>query len=378
MGINNSNKSSEYLHEQQRAAEINLDNKSETEREPWVDFVKVIAIFLVVLLHSAAPWLYRFGQVSNFDWQIGNIIDSATRVSVPLFFMSTGYLLLNKPVPLKTYFNKRVRRIVTPWLAWSCIYLVYKSLRSGIPVSISDGILEFLNGDIYFHFWFLYALVGLYLFIPIISWFIETDLQKRTLYFLIAWIITASVIPFFNTVTRYTTNYELNIAIDLSMFGGFSGYLIAGLLIGKFKPSKPQLITIASSCAIGIILTIAGTSLGTYRLGRLAEYFYEYTAPNVVLAAFAAFIILKKIGMAIRQNTKLSYIFERMGYASLGIYLVHPMILNALNDGVLSSGLARTIQTSAFTIPLVAIVSFFLSYIAVEIISYIPVVRKII
>ena len=378
MGITNSNHSSEYLYDQQRVVEPDLNSKGETGREPWVDFVKVIAIFLVVLLHSAAPWLYRFGQISDFDWQIGNIIDSATRVSVPLFFMSTGYLLLSKPVSLKTYFNKRVKRIVVPWLAWSCIYLVYKSLRSGIPITISDGFLEFLNGDVYFHFWFLYALVGLYLFIPIISWFIETDLQKRSLYFLIVWIITASAIPFLNTVTRYTTSYELNIAVDLSMFAGFSGYLIAGLLIGKFKPSKPQSIAIASACAIGIILTIVGTSMGTYRLGRFAEYFYEYTAPNIVLAAFAAFVILKKFGMTIRQNTKLSYTFARMGYATLGIYLVHPMILNALNDGVLGSGLAHAIQTSAYTIPLVAIISFLLSYIAVEIISYIPIVRKII
>jgi surface polysaccharide O-acyltransferase-like enzyme len=378
MGIDNSNQSSETLYDQQRAAEISLNNKGETEREPWVDFVKVIAIFLVVLLHSAAPWLYRFGQVSNFDWQIGNIIDSATRVSVPLFFMSTGYLLLSKPVSLKTYFNKRMKRIVVPWLAWSFIYLVYKSLRSGIPITIPEGFLEFLNGDVYFHFWFLYALVGLYLFIPIISWFIETDSQRRSLYFLIAWIITASVIPFLNTVARYTTNYELNIAIDLSMFAGFSGYLITGLLIGKFKSSKPHLIAIVIACATGIALTIAGTSMGTYRLGRLAEYFYEYTAPNVVLAAFAAFAILKRIGMTIRQNTKLSYAFARMGYATLGIYLIHPMILNALNDGVFGFGLARAIQTSAYTIPLVAVISFLLSYIVIEIISYIPIVRKII
>ena len=349
-----------------------------TLESTWVDFVRATAIFLVVLLHSAAPWVYRFGLTSNFKWQVGNIIDSITRVAVPLFFMTTGYLLLSKPISLKTYFNKRYRRIAIPWLVWAIIFLIYKKIRLDIPLTISEGLFEILNGDVYFHFWFLYTLIGLYLFIPVISWFLESDAQKRSFYFLVVWFLTASIIPMLNTLSKNIANHELTIAFDLSMFGGFSGYLIAGFLIGTFKSSKSQWMLLSGVYVLGIIVTIVATSVGTYRLERLVEYFYDYAAPNVILASFAAFAILKKVGIAISRNEKASMIFSRLGYASLGIYLIHPIFINALNDGMFGPNLKFIIQNSALTIPLVAIITFLLSYIAIEIILKIPIIRRIV
>ena len=355
-----------------------MNSTSEIERESWVDFVRATAIFLVVLLHAAAPWVYRYGSITDFDWQIGNIIDSVTRVSVPLFFMITGYLFLSRPLSLKAYFNKRVSRIAIPWLAWSIIYFIYKSLRSDTPLTISEGFLAFVNGDIYFHLWFIYTLVGLYLFIPVISWFLETDPKKRALYFLTVWFISISILPFLDAFSRNITTYELKLAVDLSMFGGFTGYLIAGALIGKFNPSKTQWLLIFGAYAIGVTITFIGTAAGTYKLGRLIEYFYDYAAPNVILTAFAAFLLLKKVGTMMGQNRKASLIFTRLGYASLGIFLIHPMFINALNDGMLGLDFTALIQQSALTIPLVAMITFFLSYIAIELIMIIPIIRRIV
>jgi len=355
-----------------------LNNTSEFEREPWIDVVRTIAIFLVVLLHAAAPWVYRYGLIPEFDWQVGNIIDSATRVAVPLFFMSTGYLLLSKPLSLKTYFNKRVSRVAIPWIAWSVIYLLYRNLFADNPVTFSEGLLAFLNGDVYFHFWFLYTLIGLYLFIPVISWLLESDPQKRSLYFLIAWFVAASLIPFLNILSRSTTNFELKIALDLSMFGGFTGYLIAGFLIGKFNPSRPQWILLCGVYLISIIITILGTSAASNYLERLVEYLYDYAAPNIILAGFAAFAVLKKIGILISQNQKVSLIFSRLGYASLGIYLIHPIFINALNHGMLGPNVTDLLRQSALAIPLVAIITFLLSYTAIEIILFIPILRRIV
>lgn len=358
--------------------ETTLESTSELEREHWVDFVRASAIFFVVLLHSAAPWVLRFGLTSDFNWQVGNIIDSLTRVAVPVFFMTTGYLLLTRPISLKSYFNKRFRRIAVPWLVWSIIFLIYKKIRLDIPITISEGFFEILNGDVYFHFWFLYTLIGLYLIIPVISWFIESDPQKRSFYFLTVWFITASIIPMLNTLSKNIANHELAIAFDLRMFGGFSGYLIAGFLIGKFKPSKSQWVLFLGVFAMSTIVTIVATSVGTYRLERLIEYFYDYAAPNVILASFAAFAVLKRIGIAISQNEKVSLIFSRIGFASLGIYLIHPIFINALNDGMFGPDLKFIVQNSALTIPIVAVITFFLSYIVVEVFLRIPVIRRIV
>jgi surface polysaccharide O-acyltransferase-like enzyme len=97
-----------------------------------------------------------------------------------------------------------------------------------------------------------------------------------------------------------------------------------------------------------------------------------------VIAALAAFVILKKVSMILSQSKTITLIFSRIGYATLGIYLIHPIILNALNDGVLGRGVAGIIHESALSIPFVAIVTFLLSYTVVEIMLHTPVVRNIV
>lgn len=72
-------------------------NQYKPDRKRWINFVKVIAIFSVALIHTASPWFNRYRKESTFVWQIANIYDSVIRPSVPLFFMDTGYFLLNKP-----------------------------------------------------------------------------------------------------------------------------------------------------------------------------------------------------------------------------------------------------------------------------------------
>ena len=162
------------------------------------------------------------------------------------------------------------------------------------------------------------------------------------------------------------------------MFSGFTGYLIAGYLIGKFNPSRSQWRLLVAIFVLGVVTTILGTTISTHQLERLVEYFYDYAAPNVILASFAAFAILKKIGIFFSQSKRLTLIFARLGYASLGIYLIHPIIFNALNNGILGPSLTSAIQKSVLFIPVIAVITFFLSYIVVEIILHIPLIRRIV
>ena len=355
-----------------------MGDQSERNREPWADFVRVVAIFSVVWLHSAAPWVYRYGQVSGFNWQIANIADSVVRVSVPLFFMLTGYLLLNKPVTLGFYFRRRLSRILIPWIAWSFVYLAYGTFHDGYSMGIVGALRAFVNGDIYYHLWFLYTLIGLYLSIPIISWLTGADRQKRSLYFLVLWFVAASLFPFLKAAASYATQTKVQSAFDLSMFAGYSGYLVAGALMGASKISRSRLALFLGGYGLAVVFTIVATTLATGRSQSFQVYFYGYATPNVVVAAVAAFAFLKGLGTAVCRNPRVSYVFERISHTTLGIYLIHPVALNLIYDGKLGSFLASASKNSAVSIPLVSVIAFFLSYVAGEIILRVPVVRRIV
>ncbi|MBD2598484.1 acyltransferase family protein [Nostoc spongiaeforme FACHB-130] len=89
-------------------------NSKYENRLIWADYVRVIANFFVIFLHSAAPLLYQFKKIPDSYWITGNIYDSGVRMCVPLFFMLSGYLLLEKQETLETFFKKRFKRIFIP------------------------------------------------------------------------------------------------------------------------------------------------------------------------------------------------------------------------------------------------------------------------
>ena len=99
-----------------------------------VDLIRVLAIALVILLHAAAfPYVIPQDVTPTvmWDWWTVNIYDALGRVSVPLFAMLSGALLLD-PVkveePLRVFFKKRFNRIGLPIIFWSVAFLLGASM----------------------------------------------------------------------------------------------------------------------------------------------------------------------------------------------------------------------------------------------------------
>ena len=59
----------------------------------WADYIRVVATFCVVFLHSASPLLYRYNELPELYWMIGNIYDSSVRMCIPFFFMLSGFVI---------------------------------------------------------------------------------------------------------------------------------------------------------------------------------------------------------------------------------------------------------------------------------------------
>ncbi len=71
------------------------------------DYLRVITIYSVVLLHTTAPLLYLFNVIPTYEWITGDAFGSLVRWCVPIFFMLSGTFLLdpNKNETIKDFFN---------------------------------------------------------------------------------------------------------------------------------------------------------------------------------------------------------------------------------------------------------------------------------
>src|SRR5215470_7793 len=91
----------------------------------WADLIRTVAIYLVVVIHVSGQLTNAWGQISTTQWLIGEIYGAIARVSVPLFFMISGYLLLPRSESLRDFYTKRMTRTLSPCVALVLIYLAW-------------------------------------------------------------------------------------------------------------------------------------------------------------------------------------------------------------------------------------------------------------
>ena len=287
----------------------------------WADELRVFATYSVMVIHASAGLLYQpmFGMV----WWTGNILDGATRFCVPAFLMLTGALLLPKDSTLSEFIKRRFTRILIPFLFWSAVYIIYH-LTQLEPLG-SFGTVKWLYKQILrgasFHLWYIYMIIGIYLFIPIIGKWARQATEKEVLYFLSIWIVTLCINQ--PALTAYIPGF------GLLYFSGYLGYVVLGYYLTdpRFEWHKK----IARFSWLFVISGIAITILGTYYLSYLTKTvrvdFYSYIILNVMLAVTGIFLLFKN-----RKNTtfKTHPLIAFLSKYSFGIYLVHVLVLTLL------------------------------------------------
>lgn len=344
------------------------------QNQIWVDYVRVFATFCVVFLHSAAPLLYKYNELSAIDWWVGNFYDSVVRICVPLFFMISGYLLLEENESLKFFFQKRIRKVLIPLVAWSLIYVFWKAYYEKTTLLSFYSFYSLAISPAYDHLWFLYAIIGIYLFVPILRIIVKNTSRTILNYYLLLWFFATSIIPLMEQVTG------LKSKIDLLSISGFSGYLVMGLLLGKYRSTTKAAIASAVVFIACTFITFAGTYLLTIRnKGVFFGYFYGYQSPNVIIASAAALVFIKHLveNSNIFQRPALLSIVHSLSSASFGIYLIHAIFLYLLSAGDFGFTLSGLVGNPIYNIPATAATAFLLSYFSIVAIKKIPIIKRI-
>ncbi|WP_310558780.1 acyltransferase family protein [Flavobacterium sp.] len=312
----------------------------------WIDNLRVLATISVIFLHVSASITAKFGTISFISWTIGNVYNSSVRFCVPIFVMITGALLLPRDYEISDFLKKKVGRIVLPFVFWGSIYvafLVFVKVSKGFKFTFLKTIqylYEVIQNGIYLHFWYVYMIIGLYLFIPILGRWARNSTEKEILYFLILW----SCIVCFN----YPIFSKYKIDFNLSYFSGFMGYLVLGYYLslksdfGKVNANTVAIIMIG----LGISSTIVGTSFASIKAGTFDKTFYEYLTPNVLLLSSGVFVFFKNQRGKYDSFKKLRMNISKYSY---GIYFVHILVLMVLNKIGINGALINPIIGVPFT-----------------------------
>lgn len=317
----------------------------------WLDVVRFIAMFTVVCCHCTDPFNFYPGTAPNIDeikfW--GAAYGAFLRPCVPLFVMITGALLLPVRGDTSTFYKKRIPRVFFPFLIWSVIFNLFPWITgllgldpriildffpySGEEVmkqsfSVSMGYIlqiPFNFSLLAVHMWYIYLLIGLYLYMPIFSAWVEKASEKAKMIFLLAWGVTL-LIPYYNEfVAEYLWGTcSWNDFGMLYTFAGFNGYLLLGHYLKNLDWSVGKTLAIGIPMfVVGYAITFFGfryiTSLPEYT-DSMMELFFTYCSINVVMMTIPVFMLAKKVTV---RSEAMQKVLANLTVCGFGIYMIH-------------------------------------------------------
>ena len=384
-----------------------MDNK----REIWLDWLRVVACFLVMLTHSTEPF-YLGGKgsliLTHSDAVWAAVMDVLSRAAVVLFIIASSYLQFPLHYSTKEFFRKRALRILPPFILWSIVY----ALVWGSPVQNFKDLLWNFNYAAG-HLWFVYMLIGVYLIMPLLSPWAEKVGKKELQVYLGIWLFTtllpllrdwlggAAPVIYGPSGIPNPAKYPLWGEASWNSYGlfyyvsGMLGYLLLGLYFRKFVGE----ISWKKTLALALPLFAGGFAIGVFgflrRVGADANGVFPVEGPvglaaiwettwlndsiGVALMAIGWILVLRKIR---GEGRFYRGVVLPVSKASYGMYLSHLLVL------VYVSGWLRTalglgadgilgIWTTPVQILLTALISYILVALGCLILRRIPKLGKI-
>ncbi|HEX8993193.1 MAG TPA: acyltransferase family protein, partial [Anaerolineales bacterium] len=289
------------------------------------------------------------------------------RVGVPLFFMLSGFLLLPRMESLRSFYGKRMLKIVVPFIAWSAIYISLEC-ASKPGLCTRDYLLQYvLLKKSYFHLWFLYSLIAIYFIVPLLRLMVRPGAGQTFLWYLIVlWVIFQPV----RTLMDEFLHWDININAPLTT--GFLPYFILGYLLGEMALTRRRLVLAGLAFALGSLITVLGTYLLTRSTGEFNGYFYDYVTIGVMLATAGAFLLLRRLSDVGFFATERFHSFMRwVAGSTFGVYLVHILVLGGLNLLRINPFMGSAV----WSILLVATLVFAIAFLIARLMQKIPIVR---
>ena len=373
-----------------------------TTRRPhivWLDVMRLVAILMVVICHCTDPLNASAEARSNPDigfW--GAVWGAAVRACVPLFVMITGALLLPVRQEAGAFYKKRIPRVLWPFLIWSVLFnlapwfIQWVGGSSALvtdffpyapdpSASLSDALRDVAMIPLAFTvyatpMWYIYLLVGLYLYMPIFSAWVTAASDKSKRLFLYLWGISL-LLPY---ATYFISPNLLGVCSwngfgTFYYFAGFNGYLLLGHMLSKgndWPTGKIALLTVPMF-SIGFLITFKGFRFMTADPNLTEagfELFFTYCSINVVMMTAAVFLLVQKARI---HSPRIVAMLANLTKCGLGIYLAHYFFIGPAYLATVALGLP-----AALRVPVAAAIVFSCNWTLIFLIYKLPKAKYIV
>lgn len=287
-------------------------------RNQSIDLVKIIAMFGVMALHTC---------VGKADELSGFLLSRTFGLSMPLFFMVSGYLMQGRDVDWK-YSVRKVWGILRFTFIICFAYWFVHSIRHGLDLHLFSEIWlgSFVQQGPFYVFWYFGSMMLLYIFLPYYN-----KMEMNTALFYPKMIAVLLGVVFCTFMADYIFGFEkLYVAQTFRLWYWLLFFTFGQLLKHLNRGGQKIHISFGYVLFFYITLMFFVWVSRTYQNG--IEYFFG--ANLMMLYALSMFVYISQI------QIKSSRLITELSVCFLPVYAIHNFVIAYVHkmDGILSLG----------------------------------------
>ncbi len=342
------------------------------ERLIYMDILRILACFSVIMLHSAAQFWYDL-PVKSLDWLIVNSYNAIVRFGVPIFAAISGALFLSSPkqISLKRLYVHNILRIVILYFLWSAIYGLYDCRKfNWSMITLNDVLIEIYAGR--YHLWYLPMIIALYMLIPVFKKWVDNAEKREVQYLLLVFLIFTIGK---NTVMSLIQSELMGFAwkvFEVEQLLGYIGYFVLGYYMVHYGINVKWHKWVYVGGIIGACANIVLSGYKTLRTGVPDGVIFDSFGFFTFLMVLALLLFFVEKVSKMQLSQRANDIVKEISTCTLGIYLMHLVWLEFLQE----KGIHSMMVPPIIGVPLAAIICFVICFLCSAILRRIPLVGK--
>ncbi|MBQ6503256.1 MAG: acyltransferase family protein [Flexilinea sp.] len=309
--------------------------KTKQSRDVSIDLIRIIACFMVVMIHTAA-YDFDSGDPGSSQWMAQNVYDSFVRSGVPLFFMLSGAVFLQKKEISLKYVWKKVFRLLIVYILF---YVFYKAFEVRHEL-VRDPLYLFtaIRWGHYppYHLWFMLELSAIYVMLPFIHRCVSSkpELAKYYLALFFAFSVvktTVLKIPGFPDESAQYINAFVRVqGLD------YMGYFVLGWYLNEKVKCAPDrtgwtMIPLGTVYVVCALVTAFLTRDISIQRGKPDIRWYDNFVIFTFCEAVCLFSLLKivtKRAAVFFEKEHIRKVISVVSSCSFFVYLIHPFMID--------------------------------------------------
>ncbi|MCX6816338.1 MAG: acyltransferase [Candidatus Beckwithbacteria bacterium] len=287
---------------------------------PAIDLLRLISILAVILIHTTTKaFQATANDLYHLPWTL--FLNQASRFTVPLFFMISGFVLelnYSHHANYWEYLKKRLSRIFIPYVFWSIVYFyfVYSQLNNNFFISL-------VSGTASYQLYFIPSLLIFYFIFPL--------LHRLYHFFTNRWMLI--ILGIIELLFLYQDYYLLPTNTFYPIKVAFFNYyvFIVGMVLSHHQEQLLNFVKKFLWLLILITLTLAyfifyqGERL-YYQTGNYL-FFYSNWRPLILPYTFSFAAILYYLFTKIKLNLALVKTISRLSFL---VFFIHIIVLETI------------------------------------------------